>query len=290
MVKYYTGIGSRKTPPEIKEKMVEVAEKLAEKGYVLRSGGADGADAAFEEGCDNVSGEKEIYLPWPGFNEHPSQYQRPPLKAFEIASEVHPVWNSLTQGARRLHARNCQQILGEKVDGPISEFVICWTPDGKDAGGTATALKLARQNNIPIYNMGSGDFVFDSLLSDCSIEHEEVVDYSFNEYQKDAVATAIYPEKAAVLYPSLKLAGEAGEVAEKVGKLLRGDWGDDIDLTNLSDELKQMFVKELGDVLWYVAALSRDLGVSMQDVATTNIAKLRKRKEQGTLKGSGDDR
>lgn len=99
-------------------------------------------------------------------------------------------------------------------------------------------------------------------------------------YQEAALKTAVYPEQYKVIYPALKLAGEAGEVAEKVGKSLRGDKPLD------RDDL----VKELGDVLWYIAALADDLGVSLSKVANGNLAKLTDRANRGVIKGSGDNR
>lgn len=102
---------------------------------------------------------------------------------------------------------------------------------------------------------------------------------NFKEYQELAAKTAIYPEEYRIVYPALGLAGEAGEVAEKVKKLIRDG--------NLDREL---LAKELGDVLWYVSALSRDLGIDLETVATRNIEKLRSRAERGTLRGSGDSR
>ena len=105
---------------------------------------------------------------------------------------------------------------------------------------------------------------------------------TLNEYQEAAYATAIYPDSANIIYPALKLAGEAGEVAEKVGKFLRGDYG--------YETLKKEVRKELGDVLWYVAALAEDLGISLEIIAHENLEKLQDRKERGVLKGSGDNR
>jgi len=103
-------------------------------------------------------------------------------------------------------------------------------------------------------------------------------------YQQMALQTAVYPQKWQVVYPALKLAGEAGEVAEKIGKALRDKEGV-IDL-----ELNQKLKLELGDVLWYVAVLARDLGWSMQDIMVANIMKLAGRQERGTLHGAGDNR
>jgi len=108
-----------------------------------------------------------------------------------------------------------------------------------------------------------------------------------NEYQDAAVSTAIYPGQGSfqgVTYCALKLAGEAGEVAEKIGKVIRDDG------SAISEARRQDLKKELGDVAWYVAALSKELGFTLEEVAQANIEKLASRKERGKLRGSGDDR
>lgn len=119
---------------------------------------------------------------------------------------------------------------------------------------------------------------------------------NMDEYQDAALATAIYP--VPVVYPALKLAGEAGEVAEKIGKLVRdkglmaevspGLFALNID--TLGEETVESLKKELGDVLWYVAALSHDLGLSLGEVAKANVEKLASRARRGVLTGSGDNR
>ena len=111
---------------------------------------------------------------------------------------------------------------------------------------------------------------------------------TLGEYQQAARATALYPAEARVLYPTLKLAGEAGEVAEKLGKLMRDEGylpGD-----ALSDEQRAALAAELGDVLWYVANLAADLDLPLEEVARSNLDKLASRKARGVLHGSGDDR
>ena len=108
-----------------------------------------------------------------------------------------------------------------------------------------------------------------------------------NEYQRISLTTAIYDDK--ILYPALKIAGEAGECSEKVGKWLR-DKGGVANLPNISDEDKAELAKEIGDVLWYCATLAHDIGYTLDDVARMNIGKLAKRKEEGKLSGSGDNR
>ncbi|MBT6401437.1 nucleoside triphosphate pyrophosphohydrolase family protein [candidate division WWE3 bacterium] len=107
----------------------------------------------------------------------------------------------------------------------------------------------------------------------------------FDKFQKEALSTAIYPNRGNnLVYPVLGLVGEAGEVAEKVKKLIRDDDG------VLSDERKELLKKELGDVLWYVAATADEMGLTMSEVAEHTIEKLKSRKERGVLKGDGDTR
>ena len=108
---------------------------------------------------------------------------------------------------------------------------------------------------------------------------------TFEEYQKFSRQTAIYPNKDNnFVYPTLGLAGEAGEVAEKIKKVLRD--GDGI----VSDEKREEIKKELGDVLWYLANLSTELKISLDDVALKNIEKLQSRQQRNELHGSGDNR
>lgn len=108
---------------------------------------------------------------------------------------------------------------------------------------------------------------------------------NFNDYQAAARQTAQYPHMGSnFYYPTLGLAGEAGEVAEKIKKLMRDHGG------VVTDERRDALKKELGDVLWYVAALCSELSLSMGDVAEQNISKLRDRKERNAIRGEGDNR
>jgi len=153
----YAGIGSRQSPREILALMRSAARFLADRGWTLRTGGADGADAAFAAGAgDRV----ELYLPWPGFNRHQGGIVRPTEGAIAMARRVHPAWGRLKRGARLLHARNCHQVLGRGLDAPAA-FVLCWTPDGArsaeecsvETGGTATAIRIASEHGIPVFNL-----------------------------------------------------------------------------------------------------------------------------------------
>lgn len=113
---------------------------------------------------------------------------------------------------------------------------------------------------------------------------------TFEEYEKKASETAVYPDRGSnLVYPILKLSGESGEVAELMGKYMRGDYGPRID-DGMPTGLREKFIKEVGDVLWYISAIAYELGIPMSVIAETNIAKLASRKERGVLKGSGDER
>ena len=106
----------------------------------------------------------------------------------------------------------------------------------------------------------------------------------FKAYQRAAARTAIYGERHRVVYPALGLASEAGEVAGKIKKVLRdqdGDFGA-APLDALRDEL--------GDVLWYLATLATDLGLSLDEIAERNLDKLASRAERGRIGGDGDRR
>lgn len=165
-MKLYTGIGSRKTPPEILRIMSDIASFLALHGWTLRSGGAEGADSAFEHGCDKGNGGKEIYLPWEGFNGNQSELCMIPTGAFVIAQKFHPNWGACSYTVKLFHARNVMQVLGLHLDIP-SAFVVCWTPDGRGEGGTGQALRIARAYDITIFDLAlvSKEKVYDYALS-----------------------------------------------------------------------------------------------------------------------------
>lgn len=106
-------------------------------------------------------------------------------------------------------------------------------------------------------------------------------------YQNQSRRTAIYPGQnshTGLLYVVLGLCGESGEIAENIKKMLRDDGG------ILTQERLEHLTKECGDVLWYISQICFELGISLETVATRNLAKLRKRQRENTLGGSGDDR
>lgn len=153
----YSGIGSRQTPPEVMKVMTRLGKSLQEK-YTLRSGHAQGADIAFENGC--INGNMEIYIPWKGFAGSTSTYFEQTSESMVIASQYHPAWKSLKDSVKKLMARNVHQVLGPDLKTP-AQFVLCWTPDGcethatrsQKTGGTGQAISIASENNVPVINM-----------------------------------------------------------------------------------------------------------------------------------------
>ena len=108
---------------------------------------------------------------------------------------------------------------------------------------------------------------------------------TFEEYQKISRETAIYPNKDNdFIYPTLGLVGETGEIAEKIKKVLRDKKG------VIDEETQKEISKELGDVLWYLAQLATEAGLSLEEIVSLNIEKLKSRKDRGALHGSGDNR
>jgi len=104
----------------------------------------------------------------------------------------------------------------------------------------------------------------------------------FNEYQEEAINTAVYPQEYGLIYAVLGLVGESGEVAEKVKKMMR----DGIPI----EEVKKDIGYELGDVLWYLANLANEIGMTLEEVATRNLLKVRDRTERHKIHGNGDYR
>ena len=106
-----------------------------------------------------------------------------------------------------------------------------------------------------------------------------------NDYQAAALQTAVYPNQGTnFAYPALGLAGEAGEVADKLKKVIRDNGG------ILTDPVRDAVAKEIGDVLWYVAVLASEMDYNLNDIAQINIDKLASRQQRGVLSGSGDNR
>lgn len=175
-MKFYTGVGSRETPEHVLRMMERLGKKLATDGWTLRSGGAKGADAAFELGWFDwyanqtpwpSQAQAEIYIPWEGYNGH-DRYGcfganiNPELdnrqlyrEALVIAEQTHPNWAACKRGARAMHARNVYQVLGQDLKTP-SKMLVAWTKltkAGQPMGGTATAIRLAESYGVTCFNL-----------------------------------------------------------------------------------------------------------------------------------------
>lgn len=149
MTMYYTGIGSRETPKDILEVMTKLATVLEHKGYILRTGDAKGADAAFRAGCSN----KQVYT----------------IKSLsEISEEMHDIcYNDLITlhpnvnavmrkpWAKEYLMRDSLQVRGNHPNDTLSHFVVCWTKDAGLNGGTAQAMRLANKLGVEIYNLAN---------------------------------------------------------------------------------------------------------------------------------------
>jgi hypothetical protein len=154
---YYAGIGSRRTPAHVCAQLTEYAEGFAATRWTLRSGGADGADLAFEDGVPDDE-RSEIFVPWPTFGRAKRSYRvlrgATLDRCLLLASVVHPRWDRCTTADRLLHARDVAQIWGDDLNTPVT-FVLFWAPelDGVVSGGTATAVEIARHAGIPTFNL-----------------------------------------------------------------------------------------------------------------------------------------
>jgi len=158
---YYTGIGSRTVPSDIRTLMTNIAEYKSKHGWCLRSGAAHGSDLAFQVGASI----REIYLPWDYFNSFTHTmhgfYVVPNTKeADQLARDYHPNWDALSKASKQLMTRNVYQVLGWDLNTPSLE-IICWTEDAAttttsaNTGGTGQALRIGIANGIPIYNLAN---------------------------------------------------------------------------------------------------------------------------------------
>lgn len=172
MTTFYAGVGSRATPPEILQVMSALARKL-EPTYGLRSGGAAGADQAFEAGVRDL-GNQQIFLPGRSFQGRiagqPGYVDASALPAWQQAlatvAQFHGAPHLLGPFPRALMARNAMQVLGPDLQTP-SRFIVAWTPgaliDGREAGGTGQALRIARHYGIPIRNLANPQVLQDAI-------------------------------------------------------------------------------------------------------------------------------
>lgn len=169
-----TGIGSRETPKGDLRLLTNIARAAEAKGMTGRSGGAGGADLAFERGFSDPR-NVDVILPWKSFlpkgmtredvneflgRERPVHgpgagvmLQGPYVKqALDMAEQYHPAWDKCSDGAKTLHSRNMPQVLGMQLDRP-ADLVVAWTKDGKATGGTGQAIRIAEDIGVPVANL-----------------------------------------------------------------------------------------------------------------------------------------
>lgn len=170
-----TCIGANGTPDDMLSLMTRIGRALDSRGAILRSGGANEADLAFEAGWRNA-GACEIFHPWHGFHpktegrsldegrilkrRRPNQGMGSPIvlvgahldEAEEIASSTHPAWEKCNEGTRSLHVRAIPQVVGASLTRP-SDLMVCWTDDGRASGSIAHAMRYAQRKGVQIVNL-----------------------------------------------------------------------------------------------------------------------------------------
>ena len=148
----YAGIGSRRAPSDILGLITRIARRLREDGKILRTGHAIGCDQAFEHGAGDRA---QVFLPWKDYESDVEikgqTYPIPCVAALQLVEKFHPRPDRLSMAVTRLHARNCHILLGPALDDPVSR-VICFTLD-ELRGGTSFGLRIAREYDIPVYNL-----------------------------------------------------------------------------------------------------------------------------------------
>lgn len=147
-MKYFAGIGARDTPIEVLEQMTDIGMGWTADGWTLRSGGAKGADSAFEEGAFNANCIDPGMCPTAEI----FKANDCTTAAAILASMYHPNWNACSEYVRKLHGRNAQILLGRDLKTPV-DLVICWTPNGFITGGTGQSIRMANGLSIPVLNL-----------------------------------------------------------------------------------------------------------------------------------------
>ena len=158
-MRYYAGIGSRTITDQEKNIIKTIAKRLADNGFVVYSGNAEGSDISFQEGSELKC---VLLLPWKGFNKKCYDVTKS-LAQFPVGDspegqasikDYHPLPGSLSHGGRLMMARNWHQIMGFDIY-PQVEFVICCANrvDGKILGGTGQACRIAEAFGLPVFNI-----------------------------------------------------------------------------------------------------------------------------------------
>lgn len=159
MIKIITGIGSRETPQHILAEMTKIGVWCKKNKVILRSGHADGADYAFEQGAQESC---IAFVPWKTFNAKLKSKAKLIVPAFTAqmtatVHKYHPAPEKLSEAVVKIMARNAAQVLGEHLN-EHTQCVVCYTNDGRASGGTGQAIRIADAYKIPVYNMYNESF------------------------------------------------------------------------------------------------------------------------------------
>ena len=168
MSKFYTGVGSRDLPDNIKHLMVRLAIELSERGYTCTSATQGGADLAFQEGCSIAKGEAEVYIPWSGFNKEqskpfngefikfftPNESSFIKARDYLVDKDIITWFDKMKQGAQKLHCRNYYQVKGKgDVLSDVCFYYCNETKSGEPTGGTRTAVKICDEEGVKSFNL-----------------------------------------------------------------------------------------------------------------------------------------
>ena len=214
MSRAYAGVGARITPPIVLDYMRRMATRLEELGFILRTGGAIGAEGAFAGGVLRPE-MRQVYLPWARFNNHNSELYHHDKRAIDIAADYHPAWDRLKPGSRLLMACNSTQVLGSYLDDPVM-FVVTWTPDGAEdyntshkTGEAGQVIRLAHAKGIPVFNLQRGKaravdlgrfLIEKGIISNLTASADSILDEAKTQGYVEKVfgsATPLLPMKAA---------------------------------------------------------------------------------------------
>lgn len=160
LYKTYVGTGNKEAPPEVLSLIKRLTRELEEFGFVLRTGGLEGPEEAFEVSAKNM----ELHLPWRGFNNKESKFTFTPKQALGIAKMFHPTFESLKPAIQTIIAKNVRLVMGKDLKSPTM-FVICWSEDGVEkssdktskTGNVGFVVSIACAMHIPVFNLANPD-------------------------------------------------------------------------------------------------------------------------------------
>lgn len=159
--KFYAGFGHDDTPDDIMHIMQNFGTMAESLGWTLRTGGHGPAARAFETGVKHYL-NKEVFLPWGAYQGNKSHRTKPRALGSQIMNDIQPGFDDLSDGAKKFHLANVQIILGDHFETPV-RFVLCWSPANTSEGVYGSAMRLAEQRGIPVFNFSDPNIDEDGL-------------------------------------------------------------------------------------------------------------------------------